>query len=171
MGAAGDESVLSGFAGRSSTSQCALQVNSVSCPLTPILPCLVIMELGSLFIQKRGSRVLCWTWIQETAHLQFSKAVFPPAVALSFALTEWRWELFPSIYAGCLKKLGLKRQAAVLIMLISEVPSSGGRNKPNLTKPSCLDVLSQQSEKAAGLFFAFRSLSNAGLQRHCTWNN
>lgn len=111
---AGDESVLSGFAGMSSTSQC---VSLVSCPLTPFLLC-----HGATLPVKHRSRVGLGLR-RQTDDLQ---------VALNFALTKPIWELFCSICAACLKKLGLKRQAGVLIVLTSEVFQ--GREEPQPDK-------------------------------------
>lgn len=64
---AGDESVLSGFAGMSSTSQCA---SYASCPLTPFLLCHKRLPVKHRSRAGLGLR-------RQTADLQVSKAVCP----------------------------------------------------------------------------------------------
>lgn len=62
--------------------------------------------------------------------------LFALAAALCFALTKEIWELFCSICSAWLKKLGLKRQAGILIMLISGV-FQGREDQTKLQLPKC----------------------------------
>lgn len=109
--AAGDESVLNGFAGMSSAFQCA---SLASCPLTPFLLC-----HGARLPVKHRSRAGLGLR-RQTADLQISKAVCP-CCCLVFFTDQTDVATILKHLCCMTEEMGLKREAGVLIMLTSEV--------------------------------------------------
>lgn len=124
---AGDESVLSGFAGMSSAFQCA---SLASCPLTPFLLC-----HGARLPVKHRSRAGLGLR-RQSADLQISKAVCP-CCCLVFFTDQTDVATILKHLCCMTEEMGLKREAGVLIMLTSEV------FLPNQVKLQLPNVLSQ----------------------------